>query len=151
MEERKGTEARAPSGANGFNGMSGPAGKGNGMKRNRGALLKGGICGLLAGFLNGLLGAGGGMAVVPMLEKSGLEPKKSHATSIAVITPLCVLSAALYMGERSISLSDALPFIPSGLAGAFLGAMVLPHIPSGLLRRLFGIFMLYAAYRLLWR
>jgi uncharacterized protein len=107
--------------------------------------------GFVAGLLNGFLGAGGGMVIVPMLEKNGLEPSSAHATSIAVIVPLCVLSAILYMGARSLTFYDALPYLPAGLIGAYLGAKLLPHIPGGLLRRIFGAFMLYAAFRLLWR
>lgn len=121
------------------------------MKIRPATVLKGCLCGLLAGFLNGLLGAGGGMAVVPMLEKSGLETRRAHATSIAVIAPICVVSACFYLKGNSIRLGDVLPFLPAGLIGAFLGAKALPHIPANLLRRIFGAFMLYAAVRLLGR
>ena len=114
-------------------------------------ILHGAFAGLIAGILNGLLGAGGGMIVVPMLERSGLDPARAHATSIAVIVPLCMLSAAFYLCNGSLGLADALPYIPAGLIGAFAGAKLLPRIPANLLRRIFGAFMLYAAYRLLWR
>lgn len=119
------------------------------MERKKRKWLPGALAGLAAGVLNGLLGAGGGMAVVPMLEKSGLEPTKAHATSIAVIVPLCALSAALYLFGGALTLRDALPYLPAGLAGAFAGAKLLPHIPAAALRRIFGAFMLYAAWRLL--
>jgi uncharacterized membrane protein YfcA len=114
------------------------------------SVLHGSVAGFIAGILNGLLGAGGGMAIVPMLERSGLEPARAHATSIAVIVPLCILSAAFYLQGGSLSFSDALSYIPAGLVGAFAGAKLLPHIPARILRRIFGAFMLYAAYRLLW-
>ena len=39
------------------------------------------LTGSAAGFLNGLFGAGGGMVVVPMLQRDGLPPERSHATS----------------------------------------------------------------------
>lgn len=115
------------------------------------ALLKGAGCGALAGLLNGLLGAGGGMVVVPLLERSGLEPRQAHATSVAVIAPLCVLSAAVYLINGSVGIAAALPYLPAGLVGAFAGAKLLPKIPNGVLRRIFGAFMLYAAFRLLLR
>lgn len=112
---------------------------------------KGAFSGLIAGFLNGLLGAGGGMAIVPMLEKNGLEPTKSHATSIAVIVPLCILSAAVYMTGHSCDFRSVLPFLPAGLIGSYIGAKVLPRIPGSILRRIFGAFMLYASWRLLYQ
>lgn len=109
------------------------------------------LVGLAAGVLNGLLGAGGGTVIVPMLEKCGLEPKKAHATSIAVIVPLCAMSAILYLRQGSYSAHDLLLYVPAGLVGAYVASLVLPKIPALLLRRLFGAFMLYAAYRLLIR
>lgn len=111
----------------------------------------GALAGFAAGVLNGLLGAGGGMAVVPMLEKYGLKPAKAHATSIAIIVPLCVVSGVMYLYGGSLRATDVLPYLPAGLIGAFVGAKVLPHIPDTVLRRIFGAFMLYAAWRLLWR
>lgn len=45
------------------------------------------LWGTLAGFLNGMLGAGGGMVVVPIL-KTRLSEKQAHATSVAVILPI---------------------------------------------------------------
>ena len=53
--------------------------------------------GSITGLLNGLFGSGGGMVAVPLLEHSGLEPAKAHATSIAVILPLTALSAGSYL------------------------------------------------------
>lgn len=113
--------------------------------------LAGGVAGLIAGALNGLLGAGGGTVVVPMLEKCGLEPNRAHATSIAVIVPLCAVSAFFYLRGGSLSLRELLYYIPAGLGGAYCASLVLPRIPANVLRRLFGAFMLYAAWRLLTR
>lgn len=107
--------------------------------------------GFAAGILNGMLGAGGGMAVVPMLEHVGLKPVNAHATSIAVIVPLCIFSAVMYLYGNSLSIGDALPYIPAGLLGALAGAFLLPRIPATALRRIFGAFMLYGALKLLLR
>ena len=59
--------------------------------------LWGTLGGFGAGLLNGLLGAGGGMVVVPLLSALGTAGKKSHATALAVIVPLSVVSAVLYL------------------------------------------------------
>ena len=105
--------------------------------------------GFAAGIVNGLLGAGGGMIVVPMLEKSGLDSVKSHATSVAVIFPICVLSAALYLIRGSVSIGQTLPYLPWMVVGSVLGAWVLPKFNKTLLRRIFGILMIWAAVRML--
>lgn len=105
--------------------------------------------GFAAGILNGLLGAGGGMIVVPMLKKSGLSAQKSHATSISVILPICILSAGIYLFRGDVTFGDALPYIPWMLVGSILGALIMPHIKTVILRRIFGIMMLWAAWRML--
>lgn len=105
--------------------------------------------GLLVGLINGLLGAGGGMLAVHLLKKSGFDVKEAHASSIAVILPLSVLSAALYICAGRVSISDSLVYIPAGLAGAVTGALVLKKLPDKWIRRLFGVFLIWAGVRLL--
>ncbi|WP_101696177.1 sulfite exporter TauE/SafE family protein [Clostridium minihomine] len=105
--------------------------------------------GFLAGIANGLLGAGGGMIVVPMLKKSGLPVVNSHATSVAVILPICILSAGLYLYRGSVTFGQALPYLPWMLAGSVIGSWALPKLNKTLLRRLFGALMLWAAWRML--
>lgn len=106
------------------------------------------LLGAIAGFLNGLFGAGGGVAVVPLLEWSGLESKKAHATSIAVILPLCVFSALIYLRGITPPWQEALLYLPLGLAGAAVGAKLLQKMDNRLLRRIFGGIILASAVRL---
>ena len=48
------------------------------------------VSGALAGAVNGLFGGGGGMVLVPLLSGwCGMEGKRSFATCVAVILPLC--------------------------------------------------------------
>ena len=105
--------------------------------------------GFAAGVVNGLLGAAGGLAVVPALRKAGASVQQSHATSVAVILPISILSAILYLHGGRFSFSDTLPYLPGGVLGAAFGAWLLPKLPADLLRRIFGGFMLWAAIRLL--
>ena len=107
--------------------------------------------GLCVGLLNGFFGAGGGMVGVPMLRALGLETKQCHATCIAVITPLAVFSAWLYMRQGVFAPSDAYIYLPSGLAGALVGGWLLPKLSSVWVRRIFGGLILFAAVRMLMR
>ena len=104
-----------------------------------------------AGVLNGLFGSGGGVAVVPMLEKADIKPQKAHATSIAIILPLSVLSSILYLWGGHFDFMSALIFIPGGIVGAILGAICLKKIDTDLLRRIFGIVILISAGRMFFR
>lgn len=105
--------------------------------------------GLAVGAVNGLLGAGGGMIAVPLLLKLGLERKEPHANAVAVILPITVLSAVLYMLRGYVTLKASFVFIPTGVIGALLGTYCLKKISPLWLKRIFGAFMVYAGVRLL--
>lgn len=107
--------------------------------------------GLAIGFLNGLLGSGGGMVAVPMLRGLDVETEACHATSIAIILPLAIASGLLYLNAGSFSPADAWPYLPGGLLGALFGAWALPKIKTVWLRRIFGAVILFSAWRLLTR
>lgn len=107
--------------------------------------------GLTIGMVNGLLGAGGGMLAVPLLKKSGLEQKEAHSNAVAVILPISILSAVLYLYKDYVSLTQALPYIPAGLLGAVAGTYLLKKISPLWLKRIFGLFMVYAGVRLLFK
>ena len=104
--------------------------------------------GFTAGFLNGIFGAAGGLAAVPTLRKAGTDEKQAHATSVAVILPISIVSSVLYLSNGFFSFSDVVLFLPGAVGGAFLGAYLLPKLPSHVLRRVFGGFVIWAAYRL---
>ncbi|MCL2108889.1 MAG: sulfite exporter TauE/SafE family protein [Oscillospiraceae bacterium] len=107
------------------------------------------ICGFLCGLLNGLFGSGGGVVAVPMLRFMGLEPRKSHATSVAVIFFLSLLSVIAYGIRGSLDVKTALVYVPWGIIGAVCGALLLKKVPNTLLRRIFGAVVLISAVRIL--
>ena len=66
------------------------------MKSDKRTEVKSIVCGAATGAANGLFGGGGGMIAVPLLRAQGLEEKRAHATAIAVILPVSLLSFLLY-------------------------------------------------------
>ena len=109
------------------------------------------IAGLTVGIINGLLGAGGGIIAVPLLKKLGFDRKDAHANAVAVILPITVLSAAIYLFKGYVSLADSFIFIPGGLIGSLIGTYCLKKISPIWLKRIFGGFMVYAGARLLFK
>ena len=98
--------------------------------------------GLLAGFLNGLLGAGGGIAVViglgALFRKTPVNGHSFYATAIAVMLPLSVLSAWQYArGGHLPTVSLWRLILPAVLGGA-LGAFSLRRITPRVLNRIFA-------------
>lgn len=114
-------------------------------------LLKPTILGLGVGFINGVFGAGGGMLAVPILKSEGLSQKSAHANAVAVILPITVLSAVLYLAKGSVSLADSFAFIPTGLIGSVIAAFTLQKFSNKWLQKIFAAFMIYAGVRLLLR
>ena len=86
------------------------------------------------------------MIAVPMLEKSGSEAKKAHATSIAITLPLSIISGLVYFKGGSLDFSQAVKFIPLGLAA--MGAMLMKKLSNSLLKRIFGALMIIAGVRI---
>ena len=107
------------------------------------------ILGFLVGLTNGLLGAGGGMLAVPALKLLGLDAKDAHRNAVAVILPLAVFSAVMYLINGRMAISDCLIYLPGGLAGAWAGTVILKKISPRWLGVIFGGFMIYAGVRLM--
>lgn len=107
------------------------------------------LTGLATGLLNGLLGSGGGLVTVPLLRKAGARGPNAHATSIAIILPLSVVSAILYLQAGRVTPSAVLPFLPGGILGALVGGWLLPRMGTTLLRRAFALLLLWSGLRLL--
>ncbi len=116
------------------------------MKKQGLAAAAGGIG---IGFINGLLGAGGGILAVPLLKRCGLSTKQAHAGSIAVILPLSAVSAAIYLLNGRMTFSDAWVYMPAGAVGAILGAWLLGKLPDKWIGRVFAVFMIWAGVRLM--
>lgn len=108
------------------------------------------ILGGVIGFLNGFFGGGGGMICVPTLEKAlKLDNKHAHATAIAVIFPLSLISSAIYVFKGAI---ESLPLLTIGLGvvvGGIIGAIALKILPSKLIRIIFSLVMLAGGVRIL--
>ena len=109
------------------------------------------VAGAICGFLNGFFGAGGGTVAVPMLRRAGLNEKEAHATSIAVILSVTIVSAAFYIWRGDVTFSESLGFIYSGVAGAAVGARLLKKISGSWLRRIFGVIIVIASARMIFK
>lgn len=106
--------------------------------------------GLAAGIINGLLGGGGGMIVVPGLALTlGLTAKKSHATALAVILPASVVSACvlLFTFKNDWVLLSATTLGVS--AGGVVGALLLKKLKNPVITKIFAVLMLLAGVKLL--
>lgn len=117
--------------------------------KNKSTILKSIIIGVIAGFINGLFGSGGGTIVVPgLVFILGLPQNKSHATALMIILPLSILSSIIYCNNQLIDLPITLKVSIGAIIGAYIGAKTLNKIPNKWLRKGFGFFMIIAAIRM---
>ena len=106
--------------------------------------------GALIGFINGFFGGGGGMIAVPVLENFfGFERKNSHATSIAVILPITLASAIIYLVGGKIDWAILGVCTAGVCGGGLLGAMLLEKTRSKTVGYVFCVVMLVAGIRML--
>ncbi len=109
------------------------------------------LLGAAVGTVNILIGAGGGILAVPILKKSGLDQKEAQANAVAVILPLTVISLIIYAKREYVNLTGSLWILPFAAAGALLGTLVFKKLSAKTLRKIFGLFMIWAGVRLLWK
>lgn len=107
------------------------------------------LLGLLSGVANGLFGAGGGSVALPLMTRTGIEQKKSHATCIALVLPLCIISSIQYLAKTDLSLNAAVKYIPAGILGCLLGSFLLKKISNRLLKKIFGVFLIIVGLRMI--
>lgn len=106
------------------------------------------VVGGLAGVTNGFFGGGGGSVLVPLLTRfCGLEQRKAFATSVAVILPLCLLSAGIYIWRGGVDFVSALPYLAGGALGGWIGGRCFKGMNMIWLRRGFGILLIYGGVR----
>ena len=102
------------------------------------------LAGAAAGLANGLVGGGGGMS-----REKALRPRQLFATCVAVIFPVCAVSAAVCLLRTDFDFLFALPYLVGGFLGGLLGGRLYGKVSPKLLRYLFAAFLLYAAVRYL--
>jgi len=108
------------------------------------------VAGALAGTINGLYGAGGGMILVPLLTLlTRIEENDIFPTSVSIILPVCVISLLFRLNTIQEGFTVGLPFllgsIPGGLLAGFLGH----RIPVKWLHRGLGLLILWGGVRYL--
>lgn len=108
------------------------------------------LVGLVAGFLSGLFGVGGGVLMVPALViVLHMGQRLAHGTSLAAIVPIAVAGVAGYALEGEVDWAASL-FLIIGSAGlgARIGTHLLHVLPQRALALVFASVLLATAARM---
>ena len=109
------------------------------------------LAGLIAGAVNGLIGAGGGMLLVPLLTFCEIPEDKLFPTSVAIIFPICLVSLVIAPGLPNLPWNEALPYLLAAIPGGILAGLLDKKIPAKWLHRGLGILILWGGVRYLSR
>ena len=112
--------------------------------------IKTGIAGGLAGIVNGLFGAGGGMILVPLLTGlTNLEEDQVFPASVSIIFPMCIVSLVIGSAGNSLPILTALPYLLGSICGGLLAGIGDKKIPVKWLHRGLGILIIWGGIRYL--
>ena len=107
------------------------------------------LAGTCAGLVTGILGAGGGMVLIPLLQLLAKTPEESlFPSSVAIILPTVI--AALLSARRQLPILDALPYLIGSCLGGVAAGIWGQKIPTVWLHRFLGILVLWGGVRYLW-
>lgn len=112
------------------------------------------IIGLSAGILSGLVGVGGGIVMVPLFVLFlGLTQHNAQGLSLAVMLPpvtfLAVYNYHTAGNGGNIDWRIALTVSLLFAIGGFIGSKIALQIDQRMLRKIFGVFMLFVAVKLI--
>ena len=108
------------------------------------------LAAFLAGIINSLIGAGGGIILVFALQwyygREGI--RNSFALTNATIFILSVISVFSYVKKDMFDLRDSFPYVLPALIGGAVGALLLGRVKTKHLKLLFAAIMLYSGVRM---
>ncbi|MBE6947068.1 MAG: sulfite exporter TauE/SafE family protein [Ruminococcaceae bacterium] len=108
------------------------------------------LVGAIAGAVNGLLGAGGGMLVVPMLSMmEKFDKEKVFSTSVAIMLPICLISLCISPGLGNLPWKEAWPYLVAAVPGGILAGIFDKKIPVKWLHRALGCIIIWGGIRYL--
>ena len=107
--------------------------------------------GLGAGMLSGLLGVGGGIALVPLLVIAlKWQQKPAQATALVLVSMAALAGVVGYAAAGDVAWLPAAFILAGGLTGAWVGAILVQRIHAHWLQVAFGVVLIAAALRLVW-
>ena len=109
------------------------------------------VLGALIGLLSGIVGLGGGILVVPILRYGfGYSQTMAQGTSVAMLLPpIGILAAYQYWKHGQMNIVVGLLLAAGFVVGGYFGGALACKLPVLTLQRIFGVFLLVVALKML--
>lgn len=111
-----------------------------------GVIAAGGV----AGIVNGLFGAGGGMVLVPLLTTlTDITDEEVFPSSVSIILPVCLISLGFTIAGGNWNPDGILPYLIGSAAGGVAAGFLGKKIPTTWLHKALGLLILWGGVRYL--
>lgn len=109
------------------------------------------LIGILAGFVGGTFGVGGGIIIIPALVYfMHLSQHQAQGTSIAVLLlPIGFLGVLNYHKQGYVNYKFAAILVVTFIIGSYFGSLVAVNIPDKILRKMFGVLLFLVSIKLI--
>lgn len=102
----------------------------------------------VVGVLTGLVGLGGGYALVPgLIYLFGAAVYITMGTSLAIMVPMAVVGGSIKLAQGYVFLAAALLLAVGTIIGAQVGAATIKKFKPHTLKLIFGVYFLYVAIK----
>jgi len=109
------------------------------------------LIGVASGMLSGFVGVGGGLIIVPALVLFlEFSQKMAQGTSLAILLlPVGILAVTEYYKHGYIDIKIALIISAGFVVGGFFGSKIALVLPQDTIKKIFAVFMLIVAIKML--
>jgi uncharacterized membrane protein YfcA len=98
--------------------------------------------GMVAGYMSGLFGVGGGTVIVPLLLMfASFDVRRASGTSLAAIVPTALVAVVSYVARDAVDWLAALLIVAGSVGGAQVGSKLLDKLPRKTVRVAFIVFL----------
>ncbi|XAL98296.1 sulfite exporter TauE/SafE family protein [Phycisphaeraceae bacterium D3-23] len=105
------------------------------------------VTGLVAGLLAGLLGIGGSVIMIPVINVGlGADYHLAQAAAMCVNVLVAIPAFIKHYKKRAIRFDVAGRMLPGALIAIVVGVMLSDRLDGDALEKIFGVFLLYAVY-----
>ena len=109
------------------------------------------VVGISVGFINGLLGTGGGIVLVFVFGKylKKIDKKDVFAMTLTVTIALSVVSAVVYYLKGGLEIKLGIKYGLCAIPGGVIGAYLLDKLKANTVKKAFGVLVIWAGLNMI--